>query len=53
MFWGVGLFVMILTLIYTLMVYRLFRGRVPEVGYNESSCIVSSIVKRTADLAWT
>jgi cytochrome d ubiquinol oxidase subunit II len=33
MFWGAGLFVMPLTLIYTLIVHRLFRGRVPEVGY--------------------
>jgi cytochrome d ubiquinol oxidase subunit II len=33
MFWGAGLFVMPLTLIYTLVVYRLFRGRVAEVGY--------------------
>ena len=33
MFWGAGLFVMPLTLIYTLVVCRLFRGRVAEVGY--------------------
>jgi cytochrome d ubiquinol oxidase subunit II len=33
MFWGAGLFVMPLTLIYTLVVYRLFRGRVVEVGH--------------------
>jgi cytochrome d ubiquinol oxidase subunit II len=33
MFWGAGLFVMPLTLIYTLVVYRLFRGRVAEVGH--------------------
>jgi cytochrome bd ubiquinol oxidase subunit II len=33
MFWGAGLFVMPLTLIYTLVVYRLFRGRVADVGY--------------------
>ena len=33
MFWGAGLFIMPLTLIYTLVVYRLFRGRAPEVGY--------------------
>jgi cytochrome bd ubiquinol oxidase subunit II len=33
MFWGAGLFVMPLTLIYTLVAYRLFRGRVAEVGY--------------------
>jgi cytochrome d ubiquinol oxidase subunit II len=28
MFWGAGLFVMPLTLIYTATVYRLFRGKV-------------------------
>jgi cytochrome d ubiquinol oxidase subunit II len=28
MFWGAGLFVMPLTLAYTVLVYRLFRGRV-------------------------
>jgi cytochrome bd-type quinol oxidase subunit 2 len=33
MFWGAGLFVMPLTLAYTVLVYRLFRGRVVEVGY--------------------
>jgi cytochrome bd ubiquinol oxidase subunit II len=33
MFWGAGLFVMPLTLIYTLVVYRMFRGRVAEVEY--------------------
>jgi cytochrome bd ubiquinol oxidase subunit II len=33
MFWGAGLFVMPLTLAYTFLVYRLFRGRVVEVGY--------------------
>ncbi|MGY3496357.1 cytochrome d ubiquinol oxidase subunit II [Bradyrhizobium sp. USDA 4502] len=33
MFWGAGLFVMPLTLIYTLVVYRLFRGRVADRGY--------------------
>jgi cytochrome bd ubiquinol oxidase subunit II len=32
-FWGAGLFVMPLTLIYTLVVYRLFRGKVADVGY--------------------
>ena len=34
MFWGAGLFVMPLTLAYTLVVYRLFRGRVVDVGYD-------------------
>ncbi|MBK3665004.1 cytochrome d ubiquinol oxidase subunit II [Bradyrhizobium diazoefficiens] len=34
MFWGAGLFVMPLTLIYTTMVYRLFRGKVVEVHYD-------------------
>ena len=33
MFWGAGLFVMPLTLIYTAMVYRLFRGKVVEMHY--------------------
>jgi cytochrome bd ubiquinol oxidase subunit II len=33
MFWGAGLFVMPLTLIYTLVVYRLFRGKVVDAGY--------------------
>jgi cytochrome d ubiquinol oxidase subunit II len=33
MFWGAGLFVMPLTLIYTFFVYRLFRGRVAEAHY--------------------
>jgi cytochrome bd ubiquinol oxidase subunit II len=33
MFWGAGLFVMPLTLAYTFVVYRLFHGRVGEVGY--------------------
>jgi cytochrome d ubiquinol oxidase subunit II len=33
MFWGAGLFVMPLTLIYTLVVYRLFHGKVADVGY--------------------
>jgi cytochrome bd ubiquinol oxidase subunit II len=33
MFWGAGLFVMPLTLIYTLVVYRLFRGKVADAGY--------------------
>jgi cytochrome d ubiquinol oxidase subunit II len=33
MFWGAGLFVMPLTLIYTLVVYRLFQGRVADAGY--------------------
>lgn len=32
-FWGAGLFIMPLTLIYTLVVYRLFRGKVADVGY--------------------
>jgi cytochrome d ubiquinol oxidase subunit II len=32
-FWGAGLFVMPLTLIYTLVVYRLFRGKVADAGY--------------------
>ncbi|WXC84462.1 cytochrome d ubiquinol oxidase subunit II [Bradyrhizobium septentrionale] len=32
-FWGAGLFVMPLTLIYTFVVYRLFRGKVADVGY--------------------
>lgn len=32
-FWGAGLFVLPLTLIYTLVVYRLFRGKVADVGY--------------------
>lgn len=34
MFWGAGLFVMPLTLAYTFVVYRLFHGRVVEVGYD-------------------
>jgi cytochrome bd ubiquinol oxidase subunit II len=34
MFWGAGLFVMPLTLAYTIVVYRLFRGRVVDVGYD-------------------
>ena len=33
MFWGAGLFVMPLTLIYTAVVYRLFRGKVVEMDY--------------------
>jgi cytochrome bd ubiquinol oxidase subunit II len=33
MFWGVGLFVMPLTLVYTFVVYRMFHGRVAEAGY--------------------
>jgi cytochrome d ubiquinol oxidase subunit II len=33
MFWGAGLFVMPLTLAYTLVVYRLFHGRVVDVGF--------------------
>jgi cytochrome d ubiquinol oxidase subunit II len=33
MLWGAGLFVMPLTLIYTLVVYRLFRGRAAEPSY--------------------
>jgi cytochrome d ubiquinol oxidase subunit II len=33
MFWGAGLFVMPLTLAYTFVVYRLFHGRVAEVGH--------------------
>ena len=33
MFWGAGLFVMPLTLIYTAVVYRLFRGKVVEVDH--------------------
>lgn len=33
MFWGAGLFVMPLTLIYTTVVYRLFRGKVTEMHY--------------------
>jgi cytochrome bd ubiquinol oxidase subunit II len=33
MFWGAGLFVMPLTLAYTLVVYRLFHGRVAQAGY--------------------
>jgi cytochrome bd ubiquinol oxidase subunit II len=33
MFWGAGLFVMPLTLIYTAVVYRLFRGKVVEMHY--------------------
>jgi cytochrome bd ubiquinol oxidase subunit II len=32
-FWGAGLFVMPLTLIYTAVVYRLFRGKVVEMDY--------------------
>ena len=32
-FWGAGLFVMPITLIYTFVVYRLFRGKVADVGY--------------------
>jgi cytochrome bd ubiquinol oxidase subunit II len=32
-FWGAGLFVMPLTLTYTLVVYRLFRGKVADVRY--------------------
>ena len=31
MFWGAGLFVMPLTLIYTAAVYRLFRGKLGDV----------------------
>jgi cytochrome bd ubiquinol oxidase subunit II len=33
MFWGAGLFVMPLTLIYTAVVYRMFRGKVVEMDY--------------------
>jgi cytochrome d ubiquinol oxidase subunit II len=33
MFWGAGLFVMPLTLVYTTVVYRLFRGKVTEMHY--------------------
>jgi cytochrome d ubiquinol oxidase subunit II len=33
MFWGAGLFVMPLMPIYTLVVFRLFHGRVAEMGY--------------------
>jgi cytochrome d ubiquinol oxidase subunit II len=33
MFWGAGLFVMPLTLIYTFFVYRLFRGKVVDARY--------------------
>jgi cytochrome d ubiquinol oxidase subunit II len=33
MFWGAGLFIMPLTLIYTTVVYRLFRGKVVEMHY--------------------
>jgi cytochrome d ubiquinol oxidase subunit II len=33
MFWGAGLFVMPLTLIYTTVVYRLFRGKAAELHY--------------------
>jgi len=33
MFWGAGLFVMPLTLIYTFLVYRLFRGKVVDAHY--------------------
>jgi cytochrome d ubiquinol oxidase subunit II len=33
MFWGAGLFVMPLTLAYTFVVYRLFHGKVVDVGY--------------------
>jgi cytochrome bd ubiquinol oxidase subunit II len=33
MFWGAGLFVMPLTLIYTFLVYRLFRGKVADAHY--------------------
>jgi cytochrome d ubiquinol oxidase subunit II len=32
-FWGAGLFVMPLTLVYTLLVYRLFRGKVADARY--------------------
>jgi cytochrome d ubiquinol oxidase subunit II len=32
-FWGAGLFVMPLTVVYTLVVYGLFRGKVADVGY--------------------
>jgi cytochrome bd ubiquinol oxidase subunit II len=32
-FWGAGLFVMPVTLIYTFVVYKLFRGKVADVGY--------------------
>jgi cytochrome d ubiquinol oxidase subunit II len=35
MFWGEGLFVMPLTLFYTAMVYRVFRGKVVGGGYDE------------------
>jgi cytochrome d ubiquinol oxidase subunit II len=34
MFWGEGLFVMPLTIIYTAVVYRVFRGKVVDVGYD-------------------
>lgn len=33
MFWGAGLFVMPITLIYTAVVYRLFRGKIEETHY--------------------
>ena len=35
MFWGEGLFVTPLTLIYTIGVYRVFRGKVVDGGYGE------------------
>jgi cytochrome d ubiquinol oxidase subunit II len=35
MFWGEGLFVTPLTLIYTIGVYRVFRGKVVGGGYDE------------------
>lgn len=35
MFWGAGLFVLPLTLGYTAMVYRVFRGKIIEADYGE------------------
>jgi cytochrome d ubiquinol oxidase subunit II len=35
MFWGEGLFVLPLTLIYTATVYRVFRGKLVDGGYDE------------------
>lgn len=34
MFWGAGVFVLPITLIYTLVVYSLFKGKVTDQGYH-------------------
>jgi cytochrome d ubiquinol oxidase subunit II len=36
-FWGAGVFVMPLTLAYTIVVYRLFRGKVADAHYSRRS----------------